>query len=139
MKKVLLFIVAVFFLTGCSPEDEGAKIDEIAPILSVEVPDSLTQGEINLIKIIYKRPSSCHYFSGFDLYRNNNQFEVGIITSYRSNRTNCSTTGNLEATAELNFVAEREDFYIFKFWQGVNAEGENKFLRIEVPVTRPGN
>lgn len=113
-------------------------MQDLAPTLSVALPENFEYGQEYEIEISYKRPTNCHNFSGLDISQNENEIQIGVVTSYRTSNTNCSTTGNLNATTALNFVAERDDFYIFKFWQGATAGGENRFLTIEVPVTQPG-
>ena len=139
MKRVILFCT-IFTLFSCSIDDDSGNImQELAPTVSVEMPENMFFGQTNSIAVTYKKPSSCHYFSGFDVSKNGNTITVGVVTSYRTTNTNCSETGNLLAVTELNFVAERNDFYIFKFWRGTNSEGENLFLTREVTVTRPVN
>lgn len=113
-------------------------MQELAPVTSVDLPDSFEFSRAYAIGVNYRRPSSCHSYTGMDISMEGNVIEIGVVTSFRTSNPNCSTTGNLAAAATLNFVAEQEDFYIFKFWQGANSNGENRFLTVEVPVTRPG-
>ncbi len=113
-------------------------MQNLAPTLSVDLPDSFEFNQSYNIEIIYKRPTNCHTFSGLDVARNANVIVIGVVTSYSTGNTNCLGSGNLEASATINFVAERDDFYIFKFWQGKNAAGRDEFLTVEVPVTQPG-
>ncbi len=138
MKKLVPLIFAVVLFVSCSMDDEASNLTQIlAPTLSVDLPESFVFGQTYEIGINYKRPTNCHNFSGLDLARNLNTITIGVVTSYRTTNTNCVSTGNLDATATINFVAEREDFYIFKFWQGRTA-GSDNFLIVEVPVTQPG-
>ncbi|QED38512.1 hypothetical protein FK178_12650 [Antarcticibacterium arcticum] len=139
MKKLLLVFFSVLLFSGCSAEDDSDNImQNLAPVLSVDLPDSFEFGQSYNIEIIYKRPTNCHTFSGLDVARNANVIVIGVVTSYSTGNTNCVDSGNLEASATINFVAERDDFYIFKFWQGKNAAGRDEFLTVEVPVTQPG-
>lgn len=139
MKKLLLVFFSVLLFSGCSAEDDSDNImQNLAPVLSVDLPDSFDFGKSYTIEIIYKRPTNCHTFSGLDVARNANVIVIGVVTSFRTSNTNCVDSGNLQASATINFVAERDDFYIFKFWQGKNAAGRDEFLTVEVPVTQPG-
>lgn len=113
-------------------------MQELAPITAVDLPESFELLQSYEISVNYRRPSNCHIYSGMDISKEGNVIEIGVVTSFRTSNTNCSTTGNLAAATTLNFVAEQEDFYIFKFWQGANSNGESRFLIVEVPVTRPG-
>jgi hypothetical protein len=91
------------------------------------------------LEIIYKRPTSCHtFYRSGHVPSEENEITIGVVTSFRTSNPNCVETGNLQDNAIINFVAERDDFYIFKFWQGRNAAGTDQFLTIEVPVTQPG-
>ena len=113
-------------------------MQNLAPVLSVSIPDSLVQNQTYEIEIFFKLTTNCHRFLGFDISKNENEIFIGVVNSYRTNYINCSNTGNLQDSILLNFVAERDDFYIFNFWQGKNALGEDEFLSIEVPVSQPG-
>lgn len=111
-------------------------MQNLAVVTSVEMPENFEFSREHSIKVNFIRQTSCERFSGFDLLKNGNTITVGVVTSYRTSRTDCLSTGNMQASAELNFVAERDDFYIFKFWQG-EENGEVQFLTVEVPVIRP--
>lgn len=138
MKNLLLLIVCAFFVCGCSTDDnQGGIIQSLAVVTSVEMPENFEFSREHSIKVDYKRPTSCDRFSGFDISKNGNIITVGVVTSSRTSSADCLNTGNLQADAELNFVAELEDFYIFRFWQG-EINGEVQFLTVQVPVIRPG-
>ena len=126
-------------MTACSSdEDNGGMMQNLAVITTVDLPESFEYNREYEIKINYKRPTNCDFFSGFDISKSSNIIKIGVVTSYRTSNTTCVSTGNLNTITNLNFVADRDDFYIFKFWQGENAAGEVQFLTVEVPVTRPG-
>lgn len=138
MKNLVLLFFSFVSLTSCTSEDDaGSQTSNLAAVLSVKVPDSFVHAQAYEIEIIYKRPTSCDRFSGFDISKNGNDVFIGVVSSRHTSNTNCVTTGNLEDSVTLNFVAERDDFYIFNFWQGKNALGEDKFLSIEIPVIQP--
>lgn len=126
-------------MTACSSdEDGGGTMQNLAVITNVELPEYFEYNRDYEIKIDYRRPTTCDFFSGFDISKNGNIITVGVVTSYRTSNRRCERTGTLNSSTNLNFVADREDFYIFKFWQGENAVGTAQFLTVEVPVTRPG-
>ncbi|HSI69413.1 MAG TPA: hypothetical protein VK941_04210 [Gillisia sp.] len=139
MKRILLLVFIIILSSGCSSDDDaGDLMQNLASVLSVDLPETFVYGHSYEIEIVYKRPTSCHTFTGLDLSQDENEITIGVVTSFRTSNPNCVETGNLEASALINFVAERDDFYIFKFWQGRNAAGTDQFLTIEVPVTQPG-
>jgi hypothetical protein len=138
MKNLLLIIVCAFATCGCSTDDDqGGIIQSLAVVTSVDMPENFEFAREYRIKVNYQRPTGCDRFSGFDISKNRNIITVGVVTSSSTSIEDCSSTGNLQADAELNFVAELEDFYIFKFWQG-EINGEVQFLTVQVPVIRPG-
>jgi len=136
MRSGFYIVLLLGLLTGCSIEDDTGNImQNLAPTLSVDLPETFVFGQTYNIGITYKRPTNCHTFSGLDVARNENAIVIGVVTSYSPSNPNCAATGNLEARATINFVAERDDFYIFKFWKGKSAAGIDQFLIVEVPVT----
>jgi len=138
MKKLVLLLFSFAYLTSCTRDDDaGSLTSSLAEVLSVTLPDSFVHAQAYGIKIIYKHPTSCDRFSGFDIAKNENEIFIGVVCSQHTSSTNCLDTGNLQDSVTLNFVAERDDFYIFNFWQGKNALGEDEFLTIEIPVTQP--
>ena len=134
MKKLPLLIFVAYLILGCSKDDGESLNQELAPTVSVNIPDSLKTGQAYEFDVLYKKTTHCHSFSGFDVSKNENTIVVGVVNNYRSVNNNCSTNGNLQETAKLNFVVEREDFYIFRFWQGKSSVGEDMFLTKEVPI-----
>ncbi len=139
MKRLLPLMLITYINFSCAIDDGDALNQELTPTVSVNIPDSLKTGQTYVFDVLYKKTTSCHYFSGFDVSKNENTIVVGVVNSYRSGNNICNSGGNLRQTAKLNFVAEREDFYIFKFWQGKSSVGEDKFLTKEVPIIPSGN
>jgi len=139
MKRLLLPMLLAWLTLSCSKDNAESLNQELAPTVSVNIPDSLKTGQTYEFDVLYKKTTNCHYFSGFDVSKNENTIVVGVVNSYRSATNNCNVSGNFVQTAKLNFVVERDDFYIFRFWQGKSSVGEDVFLTKEVPVIPPGN
>ena len=138
MKKLVVLLFSFAYLISCSSNDDvGSLTPNLAGVLSVTLPDSLVHAEAYGIEIIYKHPTNCDHFSGFDISKKENEIFIGVVCSHHTSNTNCVDIGNLQDSVTLNFVAERDDFYIFNFWQGKNALGTDEFLIIETPVTQP--
>ncbi len=134
MKKLLVFSLILVFLGSCSvPENDQDYSLEILPIESVDIPDSFTLGQTYPITVTYLRPSTCHAFREFYCAKDNNTRTVAII-DYKFLKTDCEDLDNELVEATFNFQPTSNGSYIFKFFQGEDANGENQFLTIEVPV-----
>ncbi len=134
MKK-LIFIALLCSLISCGLDDDtnqGFDFD-LVPILDVELPDELKKDSIYNLGIRYLRPTNCHAFRGFDYNRNDNERIVAIVNTVARSEE-CSTLENDTVAVTLRLHVVQDDVYIFKFWQGKDADGENQFLVNEVPV-----
>lgn len=139
MKRKVSFLLIALFAISCAKDEDESLSQELVPTVSVNFPDSLKIGQAYGFDVLYRKSTNCHYFSGFDVSKKDNTIVVGVVNSYGTVNNNCNSNGNLEQTAKFNFVAERTDFYIFKFWQGKSSVGEDKFLIKEVPIIPSGN
>ena len=128
----MLLLTLVFI--GCSAGDDEQFDFQVATIRDVFLPDTLVRGETYNFQITYNRPTSCHAFAGFDYEKQGNARFVGVITAVESRRNDCNTDEGLTGVASLRFFVERDDFYIFMFYQGQNDEDNPLFLIKEIPV-----
>ena len=134
MKKFLLLSFILVLFGSCSVDDNDQDYSlEILPIESVDMPESFTMGEVYPITVTYLRPSNCHLFREFYYAKDNNTRTVAVI-DYKFLKTDCEDLDNELVEATFNFQPTSNGSYIFKFWQGEDAEGEDQYLIIEVPV-----
>ena len=135
MKKLALFIAVLFCFTGCSLDDGNNTTFtyELVPTLAVEIPDTLFFQNTYAFEVTYERPTNCHFFDGFSFEINENERIIGVVNGVYEN-PDCEPSDTLTGIVNLNFVVKRNDFYIFKFWQGNDEDGEPIFLTKEVPV-----
>lgn len=133
MKK-LLVICLTLILASCSVDDDSVNYSfDILPVESVDIPDEFILGETYPITVSYFKPSSCHAFREFYYLKNNNERTVAPI-NYVFEEDNCETLENELVENTFNFIVTGNGSYIFKFWQGEDADGEDQYLIIEVPV-----
>ncbi|MDN3665045.1 hypothetical protein ACFFU1_02305 [Algibacter miyuki] len=133
MKKLLL-ICLTLILASCSIDDDGTNYSfEILPVESVVIPDEFTLGETYPITVSYYQPSTCHTFREF-YYRKNNNIRTVAPINYVFERDDCETQDDVLVENTFNFVVTGNGSYIFKFWTGEDAEGEDEYITIEVPV-----
>jgi len=135
MKKLLVLCLTLILFASCSVEDDSTNYSfEVLPVESVEIPDEFTLGEVYPITVSYFRPSTCHLFREFYYLKENNERTVAPI-DYVFEETNCEDLNDELVEQTFNFIVTSNGSYIFKFWQGEDANGEDQYLIIEVPVT----
>ena len=135
MKNLLALSFVLLFFVSCSVDDDSQNYSfEVLPVESVDIPTEFTLGETYPIKVKYLKPSTCHVFKEFYYSKDLNQRTVAPITLVYENN-NCENTVDVEDEATFNFIVTSNGSYIFKFWQGEDANGEDQYLTIEVPVT----
>lgn len=134
MKKLIALSLALFLFASCSFDDDSSNFSfEILPIESVDIPDEFTLGQTYPITVSYFRPTSCHAFKEFYYLKENNERTVAAI-NYVFERNNCEDLSDELVEATFNFIVTSNGSYIFKFWQGEDANGEDQYLIKEVPV-----
>ena len=130
----LLVICLTLILASCSVDDDSVNYSfEILPVESVDIPTEFVIGETYPITVSYLKPSSCHSFREFYYLKNNNERTVAPI-NYVFEEDNCETLENELVENTFNFIVTGNGSYIFKFCQGEDADGEDQYLIIEVPV-----
>lgn len=134
MKKIILLLISLSFLS-CSLDD-GNEINfhrEFLPIVSADVPEFFVHGEDHEVTVTYLRTNTCYAFENIYYEKNNNERIVAVLTKFYENASNCSEIEE-EVNATFTVRAEQEETYVFNFWQGVDDNGEDMYLIIEVPV-----
>jgi len=138
MKRSLLLLLTVLTFSACSSNDdldsEDNQLYAYAPIGAVEIPESFVLGEVHEIVVTYTNPSPCHKMFGFEYVPENDTHYFGIVSSYDPNDPLCTEEVGTTEEYIWNFRANRNEKYIFKFWTGVDEEGEAIFLTKEVQV-----
>lgn len=134
MRKIIFTLSLLFIFSGCSVDDEPTPrlVYELVPIVSTNLPEEFTAGESYDLKFTYQLPTPCHNFTGINVEDINGAYGIGVVAYYDANNECAEVTRTAEAG--IKFIAEEEDFYIFKFWQGRNEQGEDQFLTVEIPV-----
>jgi len=136
MKNFTLFILLLVTLTSCSVDDID-DVDftyELMPISAASIPDTLTYGEDSAISLSYLRPSTCHAFAGFNVIENEQEIKLSILNTVIQNGSNCENLDNVTASETFEFLVEREDYYVFKIFEGLDEEGNELYLTKEVMV-----
>lgn len=138
VKKVLLLGLALLFFSSCSLDNDEPDVHfEFMPIENVVVPETFQYGEIYTIEYTYYRPSTCYFFSDlyYDAVGNTRTIAVINVVYHEDSDITCTDLDNqLEAGSFQFQVNNSNGSYTFKFWQGVNEDGEDEYLIIDVPI-----
>lgn len=136
MKK-LFFLLLLSIFSACSLNDDGSNSEILyayAPVNSVEIPESVVLGQTYVFKITYTNPSPCHKIFGFEHVPGAEADIFAIVTSYNPDNPLCTEEEGSTEVFEWEFTVEINEKHIFKFWQGVDEDGEPIYLTKEVEV-----
>jgi hypothetical protein len=135
MKKLVLFLVLITTLVSCSTDNDNTDsyTYEVLPVQSYELPASFTLGQTYEIKLKYQKPTACHIFQGIYYDKNLNTRTIAIQTAINDNQV-CTTEIPAISEVSFNFYVTNTGSYIFKFYKGEDAAGQNVFEEVEIPV-----
>ncbi len=135
MKRFFVSLVLIFLVVSCSFDDDANNFKlETLPIKEATVPVEFIFGSMHDITVKYDLPSGCHSF--YDLfYQYEGTSRTVAINSLVNESVACTDDiREIEYTFKVN-VVQRED-YTFKFWKGVDSDGNSIFEEIIVPVNQ---
>lgn len=137
MRKIfptLLLVAIISTLGGCSLDDGGTPIEFLAlEIVEAEVPESFTMNGRYEISVTYRKPDNCTFFETFDVAKPDTTIREVVAIGYNAVDEVCAQEVT-ELQKSFFFEVIYDQPYLFKFWQGQDANGEPLFLEIEVPV-----
>lgn len=140
MKKILFLLCLIVLTAACALDDDNNKQFhvEFLPVESVELPESMSPGHEYEIKVNFRRPSDCYYFDGFYYEANEHIRTVAVQALYIEN-ANCAPIVSTQPDSQSFILKCPENYsfdtYLFKFYKGEDAVGNQIYLEQEVPVT----
>lgn len=124
-------------LASCSPSEDDNTIrfhPEYLPIETVDMPSEFLYGQTYEITVSYYRPASCYEFNDFYYQIDANERIVAVINTVYEDIP-CDPLEDELVEASFNFrVTNTSGTYVFKFWQGSDATGNDIYYIVEVPV-----
>ncbi|SNR73830.1 hypothetical protein SAMN06265371_110128 [Lutibacter agarilyticus] len=135
MKHFITLFLISFLIVGCNDNDDNDHDYhlEYTSVISAELPDEFVFGRTYRINVTIELPNSCYYF-----YNQYDYFYEGtsrLIYPIVHVDDGVACTQNIrEITFTIPVQALQYEPYIFKFYQGEDPDGQDKFLTIEVPV-----
>ena len=134
MKKIVLFVILITSLLSCSVDNDNTTYTySVLPVESYVVPASFTLGETYSIKLKYQKPTACHIYQGIYYEKNLNTRTIAIQTALQNNQV-CTQEVPPISEVSFNFTVTNTGSYIFKFYKGEDAAGEDIFEEVEIPV-----
>jgi hypothetical protein len=134
-KYLLILIVALSVsLSSCSDDDDYHEYHlEYIGVKSAEVPDVFTFGQTYRINVTIELPNSCYFYYNQYEYFYEGTSRLIYPIAHVDDGVPC-TPNITETTFSIPVQVLQEEPYIFKFYQGEDADGQDTFLTIEVPV-----
>ena len=133
MKNSFLSFIAVILLAGCSLSEDDDNFDlKTLPVKEATVPSEFNFGETYQITITYDLPNGCHTFDSL-FFRQDADERIVAVNAIVALQIAC-TEAFIEESFTFDITALQETDYVFKFWKGVDVNGENIFEEIVVPV-----
>lgn len=103
-------------------------------IMSAQLPEFFSLNQSYQIRVTYNKPDACTSFSGFDVTPKDVTIRnVVVIGTKRTDQETCDDTPS-EGVASFGVKIQHSQPYIFRFWQGEDANGEQQYFEVEVPV-----
>lgn len=136
MKHFITLFLVVSLFYGCNDDDDNNDHDyhyEYVNVVSADLPDEFIYGRTYRINVTIELPNSCYFF-----YNQYDYFYEGtsrLIYPIAHVDDGVSCTENItETTFSIPVQVLQNETYIFKFYQGEDANGQDMYLTIEVPV-----
>lgn len=137
LKYSLIMIIAISIsFISCSDDDDNDHDYHLEYVntISADLPDEFYYGSFYDIEVTIELPNSSYYHYGqFDyFYEGTSRLIYPIAHVDNGIGYNPSIR---ETTFSIPIHVLQDEPYIFKFYQGEDSDGEDKFLTIEVPVS----
>lgn len=147
MKRLMLLFVSALVLVSCDTDDGPNVAYAVAEITDADLPDYFERGEDYSFDVSYQLPNACHDFYTFrhQEYKSEDKdstlvIEIGALTSYDPNLTECTEEGDLNESkkiSRLRINSKQYNNYHFKLLTGGDEDNNAQYLNIEVPVGKP--
>jgi len=136
--KNLKWFIGLFLIgltvTSCLDDEPTLNVTyQYKAIDSVQVGEIHPARQVTEIKTFFTRTSSCENFFDYEYHILGNERSVSMVTSKYSDNS-CEETSD-PASYVLQFKPEASGIYTFRFWNGVDENGQDIFIirEIEIP------
>lgn len=142
MKKFALLFVCTLLLASCDIEDDGpVSVQVFAEVVDADLPEFFEQGKVYPIEVSYLLPDACHNPLGVQAVRGGDEgplrrdiYLVGIA-SHPEGQDECDLESeDLVRKDSFSIRIDEDEPFTFYLWTGVDANQENVYTKIIVPV-----
>ncbi len=130
----ILLLLLLSLNLGCSSDDDEMDYRFVSlPIVAADLPVSFQLNETYDIGVTYVLSNSCSALEGFDVIAEDQT--VRRVVAIGTEELNSECTGAIqELETSFRFICLYSDTYLFRFYSGMNEEGEPQYIEYEVPV-----
>lgn len=123
-------------LSSCNLEDDRLNFRFVPlQIVSAELPESFELNETYQIYVTYIRPSTCVVYEGFDITDAGRTTRNVVAIGSEFYDEPCTPVVE-ERETFFNFIVLYDEPYLFRFWNGLDENGDDQYIEIEVPINR---
>ena len=137
MKKFFfIFLLASATLSVSSCNKDDAPNFHFVPlyIVSAELPEFFSLNQTYQIRVTYNRPDECTRFSGFDVSQKDISTRNVVVIGTKLYGQETCTQAIIKESNAFGFKVVHNETYVFRFWQGEDAEGNHEYFEVLVPV-----
>lgn len=128
-----LFLIGIVMVSCLDDEPTMNITYQYKPVDSIEIDSIYPARQITEIKTYFTANSGCEEFFDYEYTILGNERTVSIITSELQDVA--CTQANESKSFILKFQPKSSGVYIFRFWSGIDANGQDTFIirEIEIP------
>jgi|SRR5690606_35194905 len=135
--KNLKWLVGLFLIgilaVSCLDDEPVVNVSyQYRPIDSIQIDSVYSVFQVTEIKTFYSTSNTCQEFFNYDYTALGNERTVAIIAA-EVEEPNCTDITEIESFT-LKFRPERPGTYSFRFWNGKDENGQDKFIIREIEI-----
>jgi len=137
MKKLFLICslgIFMLMLSSCLKDDAPNFYYVPLQIESVDLPEFFNHDETYQISVTYEIPNGCAAFDRIDVTPHNQTTHNVVVFGTQHTDVDTCTEAIEQKSNTFEFKAVQYLSYTFRFWQGEDAEGNQEYFEVVVPV-----